>query len=657
MISPLVAVLPVAWLAVYAAVSAGCVARRNVWDRRRETFLVTSLIFAALIFAITEGLSYALLLTPAAMVFSWVVVAVFACLVRLRIGRGTGRSVATDNPRRVQGRVFGALIGCVLLILFVLGVVAAPNSWDAMTYHLPRVMHWLQNASVAHYETSCGRQNMFPPLTEFALTHIIGLAGNDRLAHLVQWYALAASALAASLVARELGAGRRGQLIAAVFAVTLPAAILQSTSPKNDVAAGFMLLTACYYACRLNRAGSAGQRYTPLLFAAAVGLGLATKPTLYLYLPPVCVLAGLVHMRRRGLKRTVAVLVVPTVLSIVVFNGALWTRNIATYGAFMGLPHSTNTTHHPLAVASVALRNLSLHVFSTSIPGNWRVHHAFVLLHQWVGMDIDDPRTTFPFTSFAVNRWPLLHENYAGAPLHLVLIGLAVVLLLRVRRLRGLALAHVLCIAAAALLFCTVVRWQPWHVRLHIGLFFACAPLVGLALQRVARPVWGRVVAAALLLTATPYLFFNQARPILGDNSVFVIPRERQYFANQRDQYSRYRAAADAIQDLQARRVGLRFAGDTYEYPLWVMLHGTSQPAPRIEHLPMRLADAPATVDVVFCPIDSKAEVLRESGWHPLSADGDRATSCLYLPRDAVTPATARSRGWQGSPTLATGRE
>src|SRR5215472_4198456 len=139
-----------------------------------------------------------------------------------------------------------ALAGGVLLVVLLVGltaVAAPPNTWDALTYHMPRVAHWIQNRTVAHYPTSIVRQLYLPPWSEFAVSQLQLLSGGDRFANCVQWMALAASAVAASRIAAQLGAGVSGQVFSTVFAVSLPMAILQGSSAQTDLVTGLWVLT------------------------------------------------------------------------------------------------------------------------------------------------------------------------------------------------------------------------------------------------------------------------------------------------------------------------------------------------------------------------------------------------------------------------------
>jgi amino acid transporter len=58
------------------------------------------------------------------------------------------------------------LLGGIVFIVAVIGlisIVSPPNNWDSMTYHMSRVVHWIQNQSVAHYPTYDSAQLVHPP--------------------------------------------------------------------------------------------------------------------------------------------------------------------------------------------------------------------------------------------------------------------------------------------------------------------------------------------------------------------------------------------------------------------------------------------------------------------------------------------------------------
>ena len=79
------------------------------------------------------------------------------------------------------------------------------------------------------------------------ILHLRVLWGGDRLAALVQWLAYAGVSPPSRRSPRELGATRRGRVLAVVFAGTLPMAVLQSSSTQNDLVAGLWALTALVF--------------------------------------------------------------------------------------------------------------------------------------------------------------------------------------------------------------------------------------------------------------------------------------------------------------------------------------------------------------------------------------------------------------------------
>lgn len=81
------------------------------------------------------------------------------------------------------------LLGMVGTIVVLLGLIALwtpTTNWDSMTYHMPRVMYWLQQQSVEHYATVNDRQLELGPWSGFAIATLVMLYGDDRFANLVQ---------------------------------------------------------------------------------------------------------------------------------------------------------------------------------------------------------------------------------------------------------------------------------------------------------------------------------------------------------------------------------------------------------------------------------------------------------------------------------------
>src|SRR5689334_7908353 len=205
--------------------------RRAAADERfriRGSLLKTAVVVGLIVIAIAEGLSLFGALRAGPIALAWTVALAGAWRAAVvAAASGTAPAIHVwpsaryrDLPTRVALASAAIFVGANLAV----ALVAPPNSWDAMTYHMVRVVHWLANGSVQPYPAGDTRQLFPPPLNSYAMLQLQALAGTDRFANLVEWSAYVGMAAAAALATGRLGAGFRAQSIAALLALTIPTA-------------------------------------------------------------------------------------------------------------------------------------------------------------------------------------------------------------------------------------------------------------------------------------------------------------------------------------------------------------------------------------------------------------------------------------------------
>src|SRR6185436_4583982 len=175
---------------LWATVSGASARTTDGWTRQQtmghRLFLGAALLGVALTL-ITEGLNLLGGIARGWIVASWAVAFGIGLWARRRPVAGTPPSA----PTRPMPRAAFVAVGSILGLTATIALLAPPNNWDSMTYHMPRVAHWAQAGSVAHYPTHILRQLWLGPWAEFGILHLYVLAGGDRLANLVQWLAFA----------------------------------------------------------------------------------------------------------------------------------------------------------------------------------------------------------------------------------------------------------------------------------------------------------------------------------------------------------------------------------------------------------------------------------------------------------------------------------
>jgi len=509
---------------------------------RMGAFLLASLVWGAYLLLGTEILSLFHALTLLGVLVFWgVSVLVLATIVWRHGAWSIPKDVEDISDHwRSQFRAWSAgefLLGGIIVILlvgtFLVAWIAPPNTNDALQYHLSRVAHWAQQASLEHFATPIPRQIWMPPWAEMAMLHLYLLAGGDWLVNMVQWLALVGCLVAVGEIARQLGAGRSGQLLAGLFCVTIPMAVLQASSAKNDLVLAFWVLCLAHFAIGFHQRSL---KNLELLGAClAVGLGLSTKGTFVAYALPFLAWVGVSALRQRGWKDTVKFAALGLVV-VLLLNAGTWARNYGTYGAVLGprddVAAHANADLRPAAILSNLMLNVALHL---PVPYggvlNTQLESAFRGVSLALGVE---PSPEFVMISL----WRV--EDSAGNLVHMLLIIVLSLWLCWPHAKVGkhslqLVRGYAVLVWISMILFSAMYRWQPFGSRLQLAFFVLWAPLVG-AIIEMWRYNWLRlVVVTPLVLSGVLVLLFNQARPIVGwqgASSIFQLTRQELRFAN-----------------------------------------------------------------------------------------------------------------------------
>jgi hypothetical protein len=621
-----------------------CADARADW---RELVLVSLIASGVAITITTEALSAGSLLAPGFVWGSWVLwTALVASVVMLR-------RHALTQPKLPPGRGSRLLLFGIVTITLLIGVVAfyaPPNTSDSLSYHMSRVANWDQQHGVRNYPAGYLPQLYQPPWAEFAILQLQVISGSDRFANFVQWLSMLASLVITSLIARYLGANSSGQLLAAVFAATLPVGILEASGTQNDYVATLWL--GCFVAatCRIWIAAPA--RPWPFYVAAGAALGLAlnTKGTNYLYAPAWLAVLGLLHLVLRR-KRELALMTLLGTVALAI-NAGYFARNYDVFGSVLG-PGRDEVYNSTYVVDSLSLngfvsnivRNVGLHLGTLDTDVNHTIYDDIVALHGWLGIPPDSPGTTFggmPYTHSAVQLE--MHDSRSGNFVGLILLVLTLAAGWASGSFVGKAPIYILAWLTSFAFFCLLLKWQLWNARLHLAWFVLGAPLVGLVWTQRLSPVvwrwlgagllilgmhavlnlgegsprrlagllvgpalagvmvwfgWNRLlqggfvrrlgrrlttaggvaanyawmgIGAALLVSALPWITSNEIRPLLGEQSVLVVPRITQYFLNLPELEAPYRWAASRVRQEGCSQVGLVLQAGAWDYPMWVVL-------------------------------------------------------------------------------------
>ncbi|MDJ1469751.1 glycosyltransferase family 39 protein [Cytophagaceae bacterium DM2B3-1] len=454
-----------------------------------------------------------------------------------------------------------------------------------MTYHMARVMHWVQNKSIDHYPSHVLRQHYQPPFTEYIILHLQILNGTDRWANLVQLFFFTNILLIVSLITKELGGNKQVQIVSIFLTATIPMAVLEANSTQNDLVNSCWVLASVYFLIRLLKDKETAI-YLPIICTAlSIGLAVFTKSISYIWLFPFCLGAGiyLVFVCRKFLRLTI---LIGTILTSILFlNAGHFYRNYKIYKHILGGTQEerqayTNASHTLPKLLSNIIRNIALHLRTDFSYWNRLVRVVTLKIHQWLNLTIHEPSITYAGSGQlrSYDNWLAFDEDTAGNFFHFQLIVFTCILILvNLKKYSSIIFRYYLlaCILGF-LLFCIYLRWQEWHVRLHLPLFILFMPISAIMLYNREKII--NFITPVFLIFSIFCLLFNTHKPVLPlklNNYVTIWNQKRLNLYN--NSATQLIELADYIVKDSTHRVGLILNADDGDYLYWVFLKNKSK--------------------------------------------------------------------------------
>jgi hypothetical protein len=612
--------LPLAALVVLWLLLGNLVPR---WGWRRAALRAAVAAGVWLVLA-TEALSLLNAITPAGLAAVWAL-ALLAAAGALGIHAKKAGKLLLPVVRIPSNWLDRLLLVGVLAVLAVTALIARlapPNTWDSLNYHMPRVAHWAQDRSLRPFATGIEIQNSMNPGAEMIVLHLYVLSGGDRWVNFAEWLAMGLSLIGVTLVARQLGGKPPAGLVAALVAVTLPMGIIQASSTMTDYVTAFWAVCAASEILTLVSGEERPSAVVPWL-ASAAGMAVLAKATAVPFLLPLGLWAAIALWRRAG-ARQAALLAALGACGILILNAGYLARMIAVYGSPVAGERVTthsNELRDPRVLVSNTLRNAGLEAGTPWPEVNRVIERAILKVHQWIRLDVNDPRTT-TIGEFSIQT-PSQAEDRAGNPAQAWLyVFVGALILVRRREIGGRALIYAGALAAGFLLFGYLFKWQVFGVRLHLPFFVLFAPVAGVGLTRALPAAFGRIVALALVLLSIPWLVGIEERPLLRDLEGSHMPSV--LYETRRNLYLGGAGTpglveiTDQTREAGCREVGIALAGGAAEYPWWVFL-GAPDQGLRIEWIVSgtpseRFEDPSFSPCAIVCDTSCPAEWARVRG-------------------------------------------
>ena len=427
----------------------------------------------------------------------------------------------------------------VLLLSVVLNYIVPPNNNDALSYHVARIVRWMQQGSTSPWETPFVWQLSFPLNAQLVYLWTLLFTNSDHFIAFIPMIAGLLTSLIIYLLAQELGFSRRNAVFSALIWLTLPVVQLHLTSVRHDLINTWLFLSTFYF---FHRWGKTREFAYLLLSALALALVVGTNFSIAAYLPGMVLMLLLGFVFYRYSFKQVLQWVGVTLLCFLLFSSPIYVSNTVYFGSPLG-PDAAQMTSAAVAEEMPVGKYIVVNAtrwFYQLLDFSWLpqpVQQALVsakaglarLVFTPLGLNLEGDIATLDAHRFTWGRLYQLQEDEAWFGL---IGGLLIFPTSLAAFVQGLKRKDILRIMPfvfflTVLITCSLIRpgWTPFDGRYFMPLAAMCMAFLSLWLQgKGAKGVEAIVVAVSIFSMAMVGLF-NPAKQVIGGAAIWKMNR------------------------------------------------------------------------------------------------------------------------------------
>lgn len=407
------------------------------------------------------------------------------------------------------------LIISILLPLLFLCIYVPPNNYDSMSYHLPRVLHWIQDRNVYPFPTNNIRQVIMPPLSEYIILNVQLLSNSDYFVNLVQFiFYIGILILSSLIVSSKFNINLKGQFFTVMMISCVTLLLFQATTTQTDIIATFYFLSFIYFSSNLLFNNKVN--FINLNFAIiSIIFSFLVKYNIILFAFPYILYYIYIYSKSFNYVIYIKIFTISLLYTLLILPFLY--RNNITFGNFLGPKTSfvvINENVSFINMISNFIKNISDNFATPLNFVNYKIIQIVNFLHSIINTSPDLKINNFGSYPYDIKL--TFSEDTSNSILHTILLVFTFfIIVFKNNTDYKKYVIQLLLIFSSLLLYSCIFKWQPFGNRLLLPLFIYCNIISAVVLFKFFehKNIILNTFLILFFIYSLPVLYFNPNKP------------------------------------------------------------------------------------------------------------------------------------------------